>query len=87
MDLFARVSLQNGNKGYKRISSFQVNHEDVIISPNGNTLKSADKYPYLASITRVRIMKITWEFQPFFGLQSLDFIPKMFITAKMCENG
>ena len=32
-------------------------------------------------------MKITWEFQPFFGLQSLDFIPQMFITTKMSDNG
>ena len=32
-------------------------------------------------------MKITREFQPFFGLQSLDFIPQMFITAKMSDNG
>ena len=28
-----------------------------------------------ASVTRVKIMKITREFQPFFGLQLLDFIP------------
>ena len=31
-------------------------------------------------------MKIVQEFQPFFPLQLLDFIPQMFITAKMCEN-
>ena len=46
-DLFARFLSQNGTKGYKRISYFQVNHEDVIILPNGKTLKSAGKYPYL----------------------------------------
>ena len=37
--------------------------------------------------TMVKIKKITWEFQFFFGLQSLDFIPEMFITAKMSDNG
>ena len=32
-------------------------------------------------------MIITREFQPFFGLQSLDFVPQMFLTAKMSHNG
>ena len=32
-------------------------------------------------------MKITREFQPFFGLQQLDFVPQMFLTAKMSDNG
>ena len=32
-------------------------------------------------------MKITREFQSFFGLESLDFIPQMFITVKMSDNG
>ena len=39
-----------------------------------------------ATVTRVKIMKIVQEFQPFFPLELLDFIPQMFITAKMCEN-
>ena len=37
--------------------------------------------------TRVRIMKMAREFYPFFGLQSLDFIPKIFITTKMFDIG
>ena len=32
-------------------------------------------------------MKITREFQPFFGFQWLDFIPQMFITTKIYDNG
>ena len=32
-------------------------------------------------------MKSTQKFQPFIGLQSLDFIPQLFITAKMSYIG
>ena len=31
----------------KELVTSIVNHEDVFILPNGNTLKSAGKYPYL----------------------------------------